>query len=69
MSWYEILAAVCAGLAALALVVCVPVLIIGGRAEVRAENFDRHVADDLNMIAADDRNTRLNANANGTGWY
>lgn len=65
MSGYLILVLVLAVLAALSLVVCVPCLVLGAR----AENFDRHVDDDLNMIAADARHTRLDANANGTGWY
>jgi len=48
-----------------AVLICVPAVIVGAR----SERFDRHAGQALDLIAADDRNTRLDANANGTGWY
>ena len=53
-------------LALAAVVISVTAVVMGAQAEAR---FDEHVQDDLDLIAADDRNARLDANANGTGWY
>lgn len=39
------------------------------RARARAARFREHAAQALDLVAADDRNTRLTANANGRGWY
>lgn len=62
MSVYEILAAIILGLIGLSLIVCVPVLIVGARAEVRAEAFRDHADDVLATHRADVRNRNLEAN-------
>lgn len=50
-------------LGVIAVFICVVSVVVGARAEVR---FDEHTEDALDLVAADDRNTRLDANKNGT---
>lgn len=66
MSADQYMALVIVLLAAVALITCIAVVAVGAKS---GERFDRHVQDDLDLIADDDRNTRLDANKNGTGWY
>lgn len=68
MNAYELLAAIILVLAVLSLVVYVPALIVGGRAEVREQAFKAHADDVLNAHKADVRHRGHVANATGTRW-
>lgn len=62
MDAYEILAAIVLGLAVLSVIVCVPVLIVGGRTEIKDERFRQHGNDVLAAHRADVRNRGHEAN-------
>lgn len=53
-------------LGVIAVFICVVSVVVGVRNELR---FDEHTEDALDLVAADDRNTRLDANAAWNGWY